>query len=115
MAAGTVLSRKWQANVSPLTFTAWQLTAGGLILLPIALFFEPALPALSATNLAGLAWLGLIGAALTYWLWFRGVCTAGAGRGLHAGHDAVRSRPWLWVGSGWGSRSRAFNLPVLRL
>ena len=73
MAAGTVLSRKWQPPVSPLGFTAWQLTAGGLILLPFAVIMEPALPPLTATNLAGLLWLGLIGAAATYALWFRGV------------------------------------------
>ncbi|MFC3615383.1 EamA family transporter [Lutimaribacter marinistellae] len=73
MAAGTVLSRKWQPPVSPLSFTAWQLTAGGLILLPFALIMEPPLPPLTGTNLAGLAWLGLIGAAATYALWFRGV------------------------------------------
>jgi probable blue pigment (indigoidine) exporter len=73
MAAGTVLSRKWQPPVSALSFTAWQLTAGGLILLPLALIMEPALPPLSVTNMAGLIWLGLIGAAATYALWFRGV------------------------------------------
>lgn len=73
MAAGTVLSRKWQPPVSALSFTAWQLTAGGLILLPVALIAEPALPPLTATNVAGLVWLGLIGAAATYALWFRGV------------------------------------------
>ena len=73
MAAGTVLSRRWQPPVTPLTFTAWQLTAGGLLLLPVALLQEPSLPALTTTNLLGLAWLGLIGAALTYILWFRGI------------------------------------------
>ena len=73
MAAGTVLSRKWQPPVSALSFTAWQLTAGGLILLPLALLIEPPLPTLTVTNLAGLTWLGLIGAALTYAIWFRGV------------------------------------------
>src|SRR5690349_5088057 len=40
MAAGTVLTRRWQPPVSPLTFTAWQLTAGGLLLLPVALVLE---------------------------------------------------------------------------
>jgi probable blue pigment (indigoidine) exporter len=73
MAAGTVLSRKWQPPVSTLSFTAWQLTAGGLILLPIALIVEPPLPPLTVTNLAGLLWLGVIGAAASYVLWFRGV------------------------------------------
>ena len=73
MAAGTVLSRKWQPPVSLLTFTAWQLTAGGLLLLPLALWIEPPLPALSADNLIGFIYLGLVGAAFTYVLWFRGI------------------------------------------
>ncbi|RIX80602.1 EamA family transporter [Acidovorax cavernicola] len=73
MAFGTVLSRRWQPPVSALTFTAWQLTAGGLLLLPVALWLEPPLPALTAMNWVGFAWLGLIGAALTYIVWFRGV------------------------------------------
>lgn len=73
MAAGTVLSRKWRPPVSLLTFTAWQLTAGGLLLLPLALWIEPPLPALTAENVLGLAYLGLIGAAFTYVLWFRGI------------------------------------------
>jgi probable blue pigment (indigoidine) exporter len=77
MALGTVLSRLWQPPVPPLTFTAWQLTAGGLLLLPFALWFEPPLPQLSAANLAGFAWLGLFGAAVTYILWFRGLARLG--------------------------------------
>ncbi|CAB5511389.1 hypothetical protein LMG26857_00676 [Achromobacter anxifer] len=73
MALGTVLSRRWQPPVSALTFTSWQLTAGGILLVPLALAAEPALPPLSVLNMAGIAYLGLIGAALTYVLWFRGV------------------------------------------
>jgi probable blue pigment (indigoidine) exporter len=73
MASGTVLSRRWQPPVTPLTFTAWQLTAGGLLLLPVALVLEAPLPALTSANLLGIAYLGLIGAALTYVLWFRGL------------------------------------------
>ncbi|MDR6901192.1 EamA family transporter [Rhizobium miluonense] len=73
MAAGTVLSRRWRPDVSPLTFTAWQLTAGGVLLLPVALLLEPPLPHLTGANVLGFAYLGLIGAALTYILWFRGL------------------------------------------
>lgn len=73
MAIGTVLARHWAPPVAALTFTAWQLAAGGLLLVPVALFFEPALPPLTATNLWGFAYLGLIGAAFTYLLWFRGL------------------------------------------
>ncbi|MER8508679.1 EamA family transporter [Mesorhizobium sp. M0199] len=73
MAFGSVLARRWQPPVSLLTFTAWQLTAGGLLLVPVALLFEPSIPLPTGTNLLGLTWLGLIGAALTYVLWFRGI------------------------------------------
>ncbi|MFC2969251.1 EamA family transporter [Acidimangrovimonas pyrenivorans] len=73
MAAGTVLSRKWQPPVPPLTFTAWQLTAGGLLLAPLALVTEPPLAALSPRALGGILYLTLIGAAATYFLWFRGL------------------------------------------
>jgi probable blue pigment (indigoidine) exporter len=73
MAIGTALSKHWRAPVAPLTFTAWQLTAGGLLLLPLALWLEPPLPALDTKNIVGFLYLGLVGAGLTYWLWFRGL------------------------------------------
>ena len=73
MAAGTVLTRHWQPDVPALTFTAWQLTAGGLLLVPLALLIEPSLPPMTGLNLLGFLWLGLVGGALTYIVWFRGV------------------------------------------
>lgn len=73
MALGSVLARKWRPPVSPLTSTAWQLTAGGLLLLPAVLLAGQPIPVPTVTNFLGLAWLGLIGAALTYALWFRGI------------------------------------------
>lgn len=79
MALGTVLTRRWQPPVPALTFTAWQLTAGGLLLVPFAWWLEPPLPALTLPNVLGMAWLSLIGAALTYVLWFRGIARLGPG------------------------------------
>jgi probable blue pigment (indigoidine) exporter len=73
LACGTVLSRHWQPPVSSLTFAAWQLTAGGLLLIPAALLLEPALPSPTTANLIGFAWLSVIGGALTYIFWFRGL------------------------------------------
>ncbi len=73
MAAGTVLSRHWQPDVPALTFTAWQLTAGGLLLVPLAFMVEPSLPTVTGLNLLGFLWLGIVGGALTYIIWFRGV------------------------------------------
>lgn len=97
MAAGTVLSRKWQSGVAPLTFTAWQLTSGGLVLLPVALLSEPPLPSLEAGHLGALVYLGLIGAALTYFLWFRGLARLG-----HATVSLLALlSPVTAVGIGW--------------
>ncbi|MEX5562266.1 EamA family transporter [Pseudophaeobacter sp. 1A16562] len=73
MAAGVVLTRKWQPPVPPLTFTAWQLTAGGILLMPVTLLAVPEVPVFTAENILGLAYMSLIGGALTYILWFRGL------------------------------------------
>ncbi|MBO9442746.1 MAG: EamA family transporter [Phaeobacter italicus] len=73
MAGGVVLSRKWQPPVSLLTYTAWQLTAGGLLLLPVTIWALPEMPQFSGQNILGLAYMSLIGGALTYVLWFRGI------------------------------------------
>ncbi len=73
MAAGTVLTRHWAPPVSSLTLASWQLTAGGLLLVPLAMFLEPPLPEPTVGSILGIAYLGLIGAALTYILWLRGL------------------------------------------
>ncbi|MFN3273259.1 MAG: EamA family transporter [Paracoccus sp. (in: a-proteobacteria)] len=73
MACGVVLTRKWRPDVPTLTLTAWQLTAGGLLLAPAALWFEPHLPVLSGVNILGFLWLGSFGAAISYFFWFRGI------------------------------------------
>lgn len=75
MAAGTVLTKKWGRpdGVGPLAMTGWQLTAGGLFILPLALVIEGAPPAMDAQAVGGYLYLGVIGTALAYWLWFRGI------------------------------------------
>lgn len=74
MATGNVLAKKWKSAGMPLrAFTAWQLVAGGLLLVPVALMTEPSLPALSPANIGGFVWLSVVGGALTYLLWFRGI------------------------------------------
>ncbi|MDE0588365.1 EamA family transporter [Halocynthiibacter sp. C4] len=73
MALGTVLTRKWKPPVSNLTFTAWQLTAGGLLLAPLSIWIEGGLPTLSHANLVGIGYLCVVGAALSYVLWFQGI------------------------------------------
>ena len=73
MALGTVLSRKWAQGIAPITLTSWQLIAGGLLLVPLALMFEPPLPAPTLGHIAGYVYLATFGAATTYVLWFRGI------------------------------------------
>ena len=79
MAVGTVLSKRWGRPVGPLAYAGWQLTAGGAVIIPLALVIDGGPPALDGPALAGYAWLGLLGAALAYTLWFRGVGTMPAG------------------------------------
>ncbi|MEU8547444.1 EamA family transporter [Streptomyces roseoverticillatus] len=73
MATGVVLSKRWTSPAPLLATTGWQLVAGGLLLLPVALFVEGPPPAPTGTNLAGYAYLAVIGSALAYALWFRGI------------------------------------------
>jgi probable blue pigment (indigoidine) exporter len=73
MASGVVLTKRWGRPVPLLAFTSWQLVAGGLVLLPLALAVEGAPPQLSGANVAGYLWLGTAGTAVAYSLWFRGI------------------------------------------
>ncbi|MFJ9364188.1 EamA family transporter [Nocardia sp. NPDC101769] len=80
MAAGTVLTKRWgrPEGIGPLAMTGWQLTAGGLLLLPVAAIAEGAPPALDGRAIGGYLYLGLIGTAAAYALWFRGIAKTNA-------------------------------------
>ncbi|MEL6554022.1 MAG: EamA family transporter [Cyanobacteria bacterium J06621_11] len=73
MGLGTVLVKRWQPRVSLIVFTAWQLTIGGAMLLPVGLIVEGPFTEITRTNLWGFIYLGLIGTGLAYALWFRGI------------------------------------------
>lgn len=73
MGLGTVLVKQWHPPVSLITFTAWQLTVGGLLLLPLSLAVEGPFETLTRMNLWAFVYLGLIGTGLAYALWFRGI------------------------------------------
>lgn len=73
MAVGVVLTKRWGRPVDLVTFTGWQLTAGGLALLPIMLAFEGPPGFVSTTNIAGFVWLAVFGTGLAYANWFRGI------------------------------------------
>lgn len=73
MAAGVVLSKRWTTPAPLLAVTGWQLVAGGVVLLPVTLVVEGLPPALTAANVGGFVYLGVIGGALSYALWFHGI------------------------------------------
>ncbi|MEU5219829.1 EamA family transporter [Streptomyces sp. NPDC020807] len=75
MASGITLTKRWgrPEGVSLLTFTGWQLTVAGLLLLPFWLTLEDLPDGLTGTNVAGFAYLITFGAVLSYIIWFRGI------------------------------------------
>lgn len=75
MSTGTVLTKRWGRpdGVGPMALTAWQLTAGGLLITPVALLVEGAPPALDGRAVGGYLYLALANTAVAYWLWFRGI------------------------------------------
>lgn len=79
-ALGVVLTKRWGRPVPLLTFTAWQLVAGALVLLIPTLAFEGLPATLNLSNIAGYAWLAIAGALVSYLLWFRGILALPAAR-----------------------------------
>ncbi|MEU6439902.1 EamA family transporter [Streptomyces sp. NPDC047046] len=73
MATGVVLGKRWTSPAPPLATTGWQLTWGGLLLVPLTLWGEGAPPVPSGENLLGYGYLTVVGTALAYALWFRGL------------------------------------------
>jgi probable blue pigment (indigoidine) exporter len=116
MAVGTYLSRRWNIALPVLAFTGWQLLLGGLILLPLACLFDPPLPVLTPVNLAGYAYLCVIGALFAYVLWFRGVArlpaVAISSLGLFSPLTAVLLG-WIFLGQTIRGLSLAGLLMVL--
>ncbi|MBF6173484.1 EamA family transporter [Nocardia blacklockiae] len=103
MAAATVLAGRWgrPEGVGPLAVTGWQLTVGGLFLLPLALVTEGAPPALDADAVGGYLYLGVLGTAAAYAVWFRGLArmpaTSVAFLGLLSPVSAA-VLGWAWLG-----------------
>ncbi|XAS73390.1 EamA family transporter [Micrococcaceae bacterium Sec5.1] len=75
MAAGIVLTKRWERpdGVGLLGFTGMQLAMGGVMLLPVTLVVEGLPGSVSVPNLAGFAYLSVIGALAAYAVWFRGI------------------------------------------
>lgn len=70
---GFVLVKRWRPPVDLLTLTAWQLVAGGLLLLPVAALLEGPPPAIDGPAVGGFLFLGGIATVVAYVAWFRGL------------------------------------------
>ncbi|MEU7737390.1 EamA family transporter [Streptomyces griseus] len=70
---GHILTRRWSADADVLASTAWQLTVGGLLLLPAAAATEGPPSALSASAILASAYVALIATALAFTAWFTGL------------------------------------------
>lgn len=75
MGTGVVLTKRWgrPEGVSAVGLAGWQLTGAGLVLLVPALFIDGIPSGIDGKAVAGYAWLGLVGALVTYTIWFSGI------------------------------------------
>lgn len=79
---GFVLAKRWTrgGSVDVLSSTAWQLLAGGLLVLPFALLLDDAPPPWTVDSLIGLSYVTFIATALAFVCWFTGLRRLSAGR-----------------------------------
>ncbi len=70
---GFILTKRWSASADVLASTSWQLTAGGLLLLPVAAVVEGTPPALSMPAFLAFGYVALIATALAFAAWFTGL------------------------------------------
>ncbi|WP_280443876.1 DMT family transporter [Nocardia brasiliensis] len=97
---GMVLTRRWGVppHTHPLSVVAWQMLAGGLLLLPLAGVLEGSPPHLTYGQLVATAWLALAATALAFALFFGGL--------FHGVEATMASRlmllgPVVAVAAGW--------------
>ncbi|PWW23906.1 putative blue pigment (indigoidine) exporter [Geodermatophilus normandii] len=73
MGTGVVLTKRWGRPVPVLAFTGWQLAAGGVLLLPLALAVEGLPATVTPGQVGGFLYLAVVNTALAYVLWLRGI------------------------------------------
>jgi probable blue pigment (indigoidine) exporter len=76
---GYVLAKKWSAGTDVFSLTSWQLIAGGVVLLPVAVAVEGAPPTLDGTAVAAFGYVTVVATALAFAAWFTGLRHLSAG------------------------------------
>jgi drug/metabolite transporter (DMT)-like permease len=98
-ALGTVMIKRWPVGLPVSSFTAWQMTIGGLPILAIALLIEPGsfnLLSLSAGPLVATLYNMLVAFIFCFWAWMKIARTATVG----ASSIAMLMTPVVGVFSG---------------
>ncbi|WP_423493892.1 EamA family transporter [Microbacterium esteraromaticum] len=74
-AVGIILTKHWgrPPRTGAVAYAGWQLTAGGLFLLPLTLVFEGIPAEIHPDDVLGYLWLTTAGGLIAYALWFRGI------------------------------------------
>ncbi|WP_459799686.1 EamA family transporter [Herbidospora sp. RD11066] len=70
---GFILAKRWGGGVDVLASTSWQLTFGGLLLLPVAIIVEGAPPVVDAPAIGAYAYVSVIATAVAFTAWFTGL------------------------------------------
>lgn len=76
---GYILTKKWCPDADVLALTSWQLIAGGVVLLPVAIAAEGMPPALDRSAVLGFVYLSGVATALAFTAWFTGLRHLSAG------------------------------------
>jgi probable blue pigment (indigoidine) exporter len=76
---GYLLTKRWGSGPDVLALTSWQLIAGGLLILPVAIVVEGAPPVLGRGELAGFGYVTFVATALAFAAWFAGLKHLDAG------------------------------------
>ncbi|WP_413317785.1 EamA family transporter [Agrococcus sp. 1P02AA] len=110
-AFGSVLGKRWSGEVDAVASSSWQLTAGGLVLLPFALLLEGVPTGLPATAVLGYAYISVVATAVAFVCWFSALRRLTAGQvgllgllnpvtgvllGVALGSEALTG--WQWLG-----------------
>ncbi|MFJ6015115.1 EamA family transporter [Streptomyces sp. NPDC092952] len=72
---GYVLAKRWNTGTGTdvIASTAWQLVAGGLVVLPLAVVVEGAPPSLDTGAVLGFAYVSVVATAVAFVAWFAGL------------------------------------------
>lgn len=110
-ALGSVLAKRWSGQVDSIASSSWQLTVGGLLLVPFALALEGLPGPLPGSAVLGYAYIALIPTALAFVCWFGALRHLTAGQvgllgllnpvtgvllGVLLGGELLT--PWQWLG-----------------